>query len=228
MQYAPDSAALRRHMVDRQIRTYDVTDHALLERFLAVPREAFVGKAPVALAYSDKSLEVSAGDARRCLLAPLVLARLLQAADVRPTDRVLDIAGGFGYSAAILAGLAASVTALEDAPAFTEGARTAFAGLGLSNVTAVTGDLASAGGLARPFDLVLVNGAVETGIDALAALLPEGGRLMAIERSADDPTGRAGKALRFDKIRDELSPRPLFDTTAHVLAPFARKPEFVF
>ena len=135
---------------------------------------------------------------------------------------------GYGYSAAILAGLAASVTALEDAPAFTEGARAAFSRLGLANVTAVTGDLASAGGLAGPFDLILVNGAVETGLDALAALLPEGGRLMAVERLGDDPTGRAGKARRFDKIRDELSARPLFDTTAHVISAFARKPEFIF
>ena len=228
MQNVPESAALRRHMVDRQIRTYDVTDHALLERFIAVPREEFVGNVPVALAYSDSSLDVAAGDAHRCLLAPLVLARLLQAAEVRASDRVLDVAGGFGYSAAILAGLAASVTTLEDAPAFTEGARAAFARLGLSNATAVTGDLASAGGLTGPFDLILVNGAVETGLDALAALLPEGGRLMTIERLTDDPTGRAGKARRFEKIRGELSARPLFNATAHVIPAFARKPEFVF
>src|SRR5262249_41154702 len=110
------SAILRQTMVDRQIRTYDVTDQRILARMLEVPREQFLPADQAELAYSDPARLLNpaeAGKAGRWLLAPLVLARLIQGAQIKPTDNVLDIAAGTGYSSALLAGIAARVHALE-------------------------------------------------------------------------------------------------------------------
>ena len=107
----------RRTMVDRQIRTFDVTEHALIARFLDVPREKFLPKALAPFAYSDMTLKIpgEGKDEPRVMLSPAVLARLIQAAAVLPGEKVLDVAAATGYSSAILAGLAAEVVSLNRA-----------------------------------------------------------------------------------------------------------------
>ena len=108
-----DFAVARRMMVDGQVLTRDVFDPDLLAAMLEVPRERFVPPAQAALAYLDRNLPLTA-DGSRCLLQPMVLARLLQAADITATDHVLDVGCGTGYSSALLARLAGSVVALEE------------------------------------------------------------------------------------------------------------------
>lgn len=222
-----DFASQRQTMVDCQIRTFDVTDQAVIARFQEVSREMFVPGPLRELAYSDSALELRGADGEpRCLLAPLVLARMIQGADVKPTDRVLDVAGGAGYSAAILAGLALQVVALESSPSLAEAADANLRALGLPG-KAVAGPLDGAG-LEGQFDLIFVNGAVEEGLEPLFARLAPGGRIVAIEKVMDDRSGKAGKAVRLDKLGAEPSRRVLFDAAAPVLAPFARRPAFVF
>src|SRR5690348_3225920 len=106
-----DFTQARRMMVDGQVRPSDVTNRELLAAFLAVPRERFVPPDLASVAYLDRDLFI---DRKRALLKPMVLARLIQAADVQASDRVLDVACGTGYASAILARLAAGVTALEE------------------------------------------------------------------------------------------------------------------
>src|SRR5579862_1795579 len=111
-----DFAALRQTMVDCQIRTFGVTDRAVVARFLDVPREQFLPAELKEFAYSDLALKLGtalAGGEARVLLSPMILARLIQAAEVKPSDSVLDIGCATGYSTAILAGLARDVTDLE-------------------------------------------------------------------------------------------------------------------
>ena len=98
-----DFAAARRHMVDGQIRTADVTDLRIIAAMLEVPRERFVPPASASLAYLD--LDVPVGATRR-LLKPMVLAKLIQAAEIGATDRVLDVGCATGYAAAVLARIA--------------------------------------------------------------------------------------------------------------------------
>jgi protein-L-isoaspartate(D-aspartate) O-methyltransferase len=225
---ASDFASQRQTMVDCQIRTFDVTDQDVLDRFYETPREMFVPGSLQPLAYSDAALEISTGTGEaRCMLAPMVLARMIQGAEVKPGDRVLDIAGGAGYSAALLAGLAKEVVALESIASLSTLAAANFAKAGL-NATAVCGPLDASVGVSGTFDLIFVNGAVEEGLEPLIAKLAPGGRLIAIQRVAGDPSGKAAKAMRFDKIAGEPSRRVLFDAAAPVLAPFARRPAFVF
>jgi len=107
------TAALRRTMVERQLRPFDVTDLPVLNRFLNVPREAFLPPSLAAVAYSDLAWPAKAP--RRFVRAPcrrLCLARFLQSAEIRPHHKVLDIAGG-ALSGGFAVGLAAEVVALE-------------------------------------------------------------------------------------------------------------------
>jgi len=226
----PDSALQRRTMVDCQIRTFDVTDQAVIARFLDVPREIFVPKDLIDLAYSDMTLPLRGTSAReaRVLLPPLVLARMLQAAFVTRNDVVLDVAGATGYSAALLGGLCARVVALESDSALSEQAAACLAAAGGAGVETRCGPLADGASDCGPFDLIFVNGAVEAHLEKLFAQLKTGGRLIAMKRLARDAGGQAGKAVRFDKIGPEICARQLFDAGAPLLESFRSVPQFAF
>lgn len=228
---ASESAYLRRTMVDCQIRTFDVTDRTVLARMLDVPREPFVPAELRPFAYSDIGLQIpprGPGQEQRTLLPPLILARLIQDAGVGPADKVLDVASSGGYSAALFAGLAGSVVALESDPVLAEQTRASLDGLGLHGVRTVLAPLANGAPDEAPFDVIFINGAVEANLEGLFAQLKEGGRLLAIHFLPGDPTERAGKAVRYEKINGEISTRKLFDASAPVLAAFRKTPEFSF
>src|SRR5215213_4937822 len=129
----------RQKMVDGQVRPSDVTDIGILDAMLAVPREAFVPSHQRALAYLDLDLEVSEEvSAKRFLIKPVVTAKMLQAAEIKPTDTVLVVGCATGYAAAVAAKLAGKVRATESDPSLAANATDALAGLGLANVTVVT------------------------------------------------------------------------------------------
>jgi protein-L-isoaspartate(D-aspartate) O-methyltransferase len=221
-----DFATLRHTMVDRQVRTFDVTDAVLIDRMNHVPRERFVPAHVASLAYSDVRLTLPGDTTRRTLLTPMILARLIQALKLSPTDRVLDVGGATGYSAAILAGLCASVTALESDVAFSRQASTIFSKGGIGNVAIVTGALAQGWPEAAPFDAILVNGAVGTGLGPLLAQLRDPGRLVCIEAQSSSPG--AGLAVLYERLGGETGRRPLFSCDAPRLPDFAAQPVFAF
>ncbi|MBL8590819.1 MAG: protein-L-isoaspartate O-methyltransferase [Methylobacteriaceae bacterium] len=202
--------ALRRTMVERQLRTFDVTDLAVLSAFDAVAREAYVGPHYAGVAYSDRALPCVGG--KRRLMSPMTLARLIQEADVGPDNVVLDVAGGAGYSAAVLARLARKVVALEtEAPTLATGA------------TVVVGPLAAGAPAHAPYDVIVINGVVEKRPEALLSQLAEGGRLVCFERS-----GAASRAVRYDRFGDDWSRRTLFNAAAPTVEEFRAEPGFVF
>ncbi len=221
------SADRRRNMVDCQLRTFDVTDLAVLDAVEAVPRERFIPNADPAVAYSDAALSITMGQSRRGMMLPMILARLIQAADLTKDCKVLDIGGATGYSAAVLSQLAGHVVALESDAAFSAAAASNFAALGLTNVSTVTGPLESGAKAQGPYDVILVNGAVEDGLGALCQQLSPGGRLLVITRAAGQ-VGLSGKANRLDRVGQDVSTRYLFDAAAPVLQGFERKASFVF
>lgn len=226
-----DSRALRQTMVDCQIRTFDVTDMPVIVRFETVPREHFLPSGFRDLAYSDVGFTIPAAEAggeERTLLMPLVLARLLQGGQINPGDKVLDVAPGTGYSTAILAGLAARVVALESNEVLRRAIEANVNAGGAGNVTVVAGPLAAGVPAEAPFDVILVNGAVETGLETLFGQLAEGGRLLAIRRLPNDPAGRASKAMVYEKFGGDVSGRILFGAPAPVLPEFKQAPAFVF
>ena len=225
------SAVQRQTMVDCQIRTFDVTDQRVIARLLDVPRELFVPDDVRELAYSDVGLTTGSQDggaASRYLLPPFILARLIQGARVRSTDRVLDVGAGSGYSSAILAGLAAAVVVLESSSERRQELEARLSAFGLGRLQVIDRELSQGVAEAAPYDAILVNGAIETNYSALLDQLAEGGRLVAILRSEVDPTGLAAKAFCFEKRNGQIGRRYLFDASAPILPAFRRPAVFAF
>jgi protein-L-isoaspartate(D-aspartate) O-methyltransferase len=221
-----DFAQARRNMVDCQIRTWDVTDRAVIDAFDTVPRERFVPESLAEIAYLDRELTVSRDAAtgeQRTTLTPMVHARLVQAASIGPEDAALDVACGLGLSTAVLARIARSVVGVESIRDLADGAAQRLAAAGIANARVVRGDLAMAGGESGPFDAVLVNGSLEARPDALLDRLRAGGRLVAVMGH-----GRSGRATLFLRTGSGVSERTLFDAAAPALWAFREAPAFVF
>jgi protein-L-isoaspartate(D-aspartate) O-methyltransferase len=215
-----DFLEARRAMVDRQVRTSDVTRFGIIAAMLEIPREAFVPKAQAPLAYLDRDILIT--DARY-LIKPMVLARLLQAADPGPQDRVLVIGAGTGYGTAIAARLAAEVFALEQDQSLLQQARSVLSAIGSHNVNVIEGCLTDGVPDSAPYDVILIEGGAEVVPDRLSSQLSSRGRLVAIEVS-----GPLGKAKLFQPVNGRLSGRELFDAYAPVLPGFTVVPAFVF
>jgi protein-L-isoaspartate(D-aspartate) O-methyltransferase len=144
----------RQKMVDGQVRPSDVTDIRIIDAMLAVPREAFVPDNKRGLAYLDLDLEVGeAGSVGRFLIKPVVLAKMLQAAEIRESDHVLVVGCASGYAAAVIGQFTGKVT----------------------NTAAAAGDPANA-----PFDVIVLNGATEIVPEKLYSQLRDGGRLVGV------------------------------------------------
>jgi protein-L-isoaspartate(D-aspartate) O-methyltransferase len=221
-----DFAAARRMMVDGQVRTSDVTDPGLIGAMLDLPRESFLPPEKADLAYLDMDVaaaEQGRGRAPRCLLKPMVFAKLVQAAEIDQTDHVLDVGCASGYSAAVLARLARSVVALEEDASLAERASELLASFGVRNVSVVTGPLSQGWPGRAPYDVILLNGASEIIPHGLCKQLKDGGRLVGVFGS-----GPAGKAMVYFSDHGEMSGRPVFDATAPMLPGFAKPAAFVF
>jgi protein-L-isoaspartate(D-aspartate) O-methyltransferase len=209
---APDDP--RRMMADRQLRPFGVFDVDVLAAFDAVARDRFVAPDFSTVAYADTPMPCASG--RRQLLAPLILGRMLQEALPLASDRALDVAGGSGYSACVLGRVVKTVTALEG-----EGVDVS-ASLG-GNVTRVTGPVADGWEKTAPYDLILVNGVIETEPTKLLTQLAEGGRLIALERQ-----GAAVQAVRYDRVGSGFNRRLAFNASGPVIAEFKAAPSFKF
>jgi protein-L-isoaspartate(D-aspartate) O-methyltransferase len=221
-----DFADARRRMVDSQLRTESVTDHALLAAMGVVPRELFVPSHLRALAYLDRDIPLKeAADSAppRYLMQSASLARLVQLADISATDRVLVVGCGTGYSTAVLARLAGSVVALEPDPALSAQAVRNLAEFGVQNAEVVVGPLEAGYPSGGKFDAILLDGAVEELPETLFDQLTEGGRLVAVIGY-----GRTGAATIVTRNDGRFGRRAAFDANVPPLPGF-RKPEvFVF
>ncbi|ODR97018.1 hypothetical protein AUC69_12880 [Methyloceanibacter superfactus] len=216
-------------MVECQLRPNQVTDKGLLDAMRTLPRERFVPPAFERLAYMDEAIEVfpaREGAPARFLLAPMVQARLIQLAEVEAKDKVLDVGCGTGYSAAILARLAATVIGLEPEPALAKAAAANLVGLGLRNTEMVEGPFAAGWPAAGPYDVIVLEGSVSEVPDALLSQLKEGGRLVAVITAA--PNMQQGKANLFVRVDGEARGVAHFDAGASPLPGVAPEPAFVF
>jgi protein-L-isoaspartate(D-aspartate) O-methyltransferase len=223
-----DFAQLRRNMVDNQLRTYSITDRTVLDAMGTVQRELFVPAEKMAVAYSDLPLEIRSGKSIRRMLSPMVLARMAQAAEISRTDRILDVGGAAGCSAALLARLGAEVIALESDDALVRDATANLARAGVSNARAVSGPLEAGFAAAAPYDVIFVNGKVEVAPEVLLGQLTAKGRLVAIRPLPGEQTGRAGRAVVFQKTGSTLGEREVFDAAAQILPGFQVAAAFAF
>ncbi|MFQ5567850.1 MAG: protein-L-isoaspartate O-methyltransferase [Paracoccaceae bacterium] len=215
-----DFAAARRAMVDCQVRPSDVTRYAIIEAMLWAPRELFVSKARRDVAYAGADIELAPG---RVLLEPRTFAKMLEAAAVGASDLVLDLAPGTGYSTAVIARMAEAVIAIEPEPDLADTAQALLADLEVDNAVISPGDPAAGDAAHGPFDVIFINGAVETLPDALLAQLKDGGRLVALFRQ-----GGVGQCCVLTRAGAGVSRRHVFDADAPLLAGFEAAAEFAF
>jgi len=217
------SAAARLHMIDSQIRPNDVTDPQLLSAIGTVPRENFVPRAARALAYADAPVEVAPG---RFLLEPRTFAKLLQLARITPQDRILDVGCATGYSSAVLARLGGHVVALEQDADLLRIASEALSTT--ANITLVQGGLIEGAKMEGPFDVIVVEGAIEQTPDILLSQLAEGGRLVAVMQESTPGGQPIGRGTLFLKEHGAIGHRAAFDAAAPLLAGFRKAVGFVF
>ncbi len=208
----------RLHMVNSQLRTGGIVDKVVLAAFIETPRQRFVAPEHESLAYLDRQVPARGAKLRR-LLAPMVLARMLQAVTVVAGERALDVAGGSGYGAAILAAMGAKVVLLESDAGAAEAAKSALH----NRVNVVVGPLDSAAAALGPFDLIVVEGAFGVFPDPLIGLLANPGRLVGIDASSEP-----SQAVVYEKNGGGISRRVLFETKADVLEGFKPEVSFAF
>lgn len=215
-----DYAKARTAMVESQVRPADVTDPVLVGALRTVPRELFAPLATQAVAYADAELDVGGG---RYLLRPRHLAKLLQALEPRAGEKAMELAGGAGYGAALLAACGLQTVMLEPSAVHLPAARQALEAAGYGEVAVASTELAAGWPSAAPYDVILLNGAAEIVPEAWLAQLGEGGRLGVIVRQ-----GPAGQARIYRKERGVVSFRVAFDAAPPVLPELLAPRPFVF
>ncbi len=215
-----DSAVQRANMVATQLRTNDVSDARVRNAMLVIPRERFVPDAVKPLAYMEGCIALKNN---RVMIDARSFGKLLQLATILPDDVVLDLGCGTGYSSAVLSLIAGRVVALEEDPELAARAQDNLRALGMTNVEVVNGPLAQGWSKAAPFDVIVVNGAIEEEPTGLVKQLKSGGRLVTIWRD-----GEAGHARLYVNDNGAVGNRSAFDAQVPVLPGFEKRPTFVF
>ena len=215
----------RFNMIEQQIRPWEVLDGQVLSLLSIVKRENFVPLAHKALAFADMEIPLqSSGSKGQCMLAPKVEARLLQDADIKATDKVLEVGTGSGYMAALLAHQAASVLSFEIDPALAQMARTHLENEGIANVEVRQADGSHGAPADGPFDVIVLSGSVPDVPQHLLKQLKWGGRLLAIV--GEEPVMRASVITRNGEQQWQTS-EP-WDTMAPRLQGFPEHNRFSF
>ncbi len=217
-----DFAIARLNMVESQVRPNGITDSRIITAMMELPREQFVPADRQALAYMDEDIPLGTGPRARLMTEPMVLARLIQLAAIKETDKVLHIGAATGYGSAVLARLGAQVVAVEEDPALAATAGSNLTQMGNVKVVAESRAHGHAGD--GPYDVIMIEGRVPEVPDLLANQLSEGGRLVAVV--GDNVVSRG---VIITRSGTSFSQQRGFDATVRELPGFSTaKPEFVF
>jgi protein-L-isoaspartate(D-aspartate) O-methyltransferase len=185
----------RFNMIEQQIRPWEVLDGAVLSLLSVVKRENFAPMAHKALAFVDMEIPLKDGNQTgQVMLPPRIEARFLQDADIKGTDKVLEVGTGSGYMAALLAHQAASVLSFELDAALAQQARTNLQAAGVHNVEVRQADGSQGAPSDGPFDVIMLSGSVPNVPQVLLNQLSIGGRLLAVV--GEDPVMRASVITR--------------------------------
>ena len=214
-------AQARHNMIEQQIRPWDVLDQRVLELIEGLPRDGFVPKAYLKLAYADINIPLEHG---QCMMAPKVEARMIQALDIKNTDAILEVGTGSGYVTALLAKSGRHVYSVEVYPDFIDGAGHKMVDLGIDNVTLEAGDAVGGWDSHGPYDVIAITGSLPSLPDSFMQSLKIGGRLFVITGQA--PVMEASIITRTSE--QGWGKQTLFET---VLPPLVNAPQpqrFVF
>lgn len=216
-----DFTLARFNMLEGQIKTNRVTDPYVIEAMGAVPREQFVPTAKQGYAYIDDAIDL--GNAR-ALLEPMVFARMLEAAELQKSDIVLDIACATGYSTAVLAKIASTVIGVENNETFAKEATDKLNALNIDNAVIVQNPLPQGYEKQGPYDVIIVNGAIDTIPEQLKQQLNEGGRLIIAQQNSSVLC----TISVYTRQGDVFSKRDILEAGVHSLHDFDVEKGFVF
>jgi protein-L-isoaspartate(D-aspartate) O-methyltransferase len=209
----------RSNMIEQQLRCWEVLDEKVLEVLRSVPRECFVPRRYQNFAFADTEIPLGRG---QVMMTPKVEGRMLQALEIRPTDRVLEIGTGSGFITACLAHLGKTVESVDILWVFAQGAQVRVAALGARNIAFGVGDAAGGWGKGRRFDAIAVTGSMPEYRPCFEQQLAIGGRLFAIVGSppvmSTIQVKRTGEC-EFSRVR-------LFETDLPPLLNVTKKPVF--
>lgn len=218
-----DFSAARQNMVDGQIHTNGVIDERILSIFSELPREQFVPERLQSIAYTDQSLDLGQG---RMLIAPAVYARMVQLADLKSDDVVLDIGSSYGYSSAVLANLVTTVIAVEQNKRQLDKAGRLWDTLGLQNIVLIEESLKQGGVEHAPYNAIFINGAIpEVPVSLFEQLEPEG-RLVAVIQKPGQKIGNV--RLFYKSALGDISSQAYFDASVPALKAFDVESAFEF
>ena len=216
----PDFAKRRLMMVDTQVRPSDVTRYPIIDAMLSVPRESYVPADRVEAAYMGENLSLGHD---RVMLEARTLAKMLDALAPGPQDLVLYIGAGLGYGPAVIARMVAAVVAVEDDVDMAAEAQRTLAAEGVHTVAMVEAPLAEGAPQHGPYDVILIEGAVDQIGDAILAQLKDGGRIAALFAE-----GALGAVRIGYKTDGRVTWRFDFNAGAPVLPGFRKSADFVF
>ena len=217
-----DFKIARKNMVENQIRANKVTSLNVINAFLDVPREKFVPDALQEISYVDEDIQLSRN---RFMMKPMILARLFQSLNLEGNENILHVGSNSGYGSAILSRMCSSVISLESDKKLFETSIHTFSNMGFDNVVPLHGSMENGVEKEAPFDIIFIEGSIETEPKSLFSQLNENGKLIAIIRPANI---KIGKAKLFLKISNEIGLENLFDAQVSKLSIFKSKTKFSF
>ncbi len=207
-----DFAQARTNMVDSQLRPNGITDGRILLAYETIERGDFVPESMRSVAYMDGDVALGGG---RNLVSPMAFAKMLNAAEIKPNDKVLEIGAATGFGAAVLSQLAGQVVAVEADAALMAAARENLTNK--VNVSLSENNLTEGFAKGGPYDVILISGQVENVPEGLFSQLSEGGRLIAAIGS-----GRVARCCVWTRSGANHTQRYLFDLSIATLAGFGK------
>lgn len=213
--------AARKHMLESQVRTWDVIDPRVLELLAGAPRQEFVPQRYRNLAFADLNIPLGHG---QVMMSPMLEARLLQVLDVQARDKILEVGTGSGYFTWLLAQLGGHVHSVEIDAEFSATAAAKLAAHGIHNVTLEVGDAARGWNSHAPYDAIIITGSTPILPDAFQRSLALGGRLVAVVGTSPAMEARLIKRIDTQSYRQQ----PLFETDLLPLQNALAPAKFVF
>jgi protein-L-isoaspartate(D-aspartate) O-methyltransferase len=202
-------------MIKSQLYTGGISDKKILEAMAKFPRNLFVTGNQANVAYVDRDIPVSDG---RYILSPITFAQMIDAAQIQPTDNVLEIASTTGYSTAVLSELAANIVAIEESNDLSSIAHHQLNTLGIKNVITLNGNFRDGHSDGAPYDIIFINGTINEPSQALLDQISDnGGRLITIMYTSSN----VEYIVLFKKTDGVLSQHIITNASANFLESFA-------
>ncbi len=214
-------AAARKHMLESQVRTWDVTDARVLDLLAQTPRQEFVPERYRNLAFADINIPLDHG---QVMMSPMLEARLLQVLDIQVRDKILEIGTGSGYFTWLLAQLGGHVHSVEINAEFSAAAAAKLATHGIRNATLETGDATRGWDRHAPYDAIIITGSTPILPEAFQRSLAVGGRLVAVVGAPPAMEARLTKRIDVESFSQQL----LFETYLPPLQNAVAPARFVF